>query len=856
MSKKSGTSFFSVLTAKKKPTSKPKESTDKKSGGGFFSVLGGGKSRQNPELANQNRDKGNLAESNIKKSKKTDNKKELKTTASVKKSRTTSPFNRQVIKNFYSDFVKNSNEIERLIDPKKNLILLGECEEISYEETDREEEYKERSERFVKALYQDNAELISIASMGRDFKAIPTYSEYLKLLKVSSDRVGQIESEDESRYQDDRKVDFKKGIKKGDTIQAKLFEYKYGQEGFIGGVGFKKQYINQNTLKAMESLKLNPVYQDYNRFIEWCIDKINYVGAKNKPEDVAIFNIHYFQNSLPERELPSYLFTEDHHVRNAEWLDNNREVYAQHAVTAVRSGSHIRYAYCGDFKDPNKVQASTKISNVDYWNYLWSFPRYKSITTDKRIDYLRQKRRIKIRFSLHETKETKYNYLIPRKQQEEHTYVVGSSGSGKSELLKYLFIQEVLKADRSSIFLDPHGDLCEELIDLAFLYPDYIKNIIYIDTDIKAILGEDKNNLPCINPLEINKKYVNSREKVESVAYLLALALEQITNTESSVNMRALLIPCLCVLLEKDDTTLYDLSRFMDDERNSDLVKIGERSENPSHANYFKSIFLTKKTKSTKEALSIRLQVALNSMLFSKMTCGKTTIDLHEIMREGNKYIIFRLEKESTKAIQRELGILILTTVLGAGFSISKDKRIGTHIFLDEFQNFTYSDIEEMLSECRKYRLYLTMAHQFLDQIRDTIVKKSIMVNTGMKLIGLTSGNTVSYMNNNGEDRLKQENVDKGGKGKFQVRVKADGPSYHYLQIPGTIVKDRVKPIAISKKKAFLAQQYEQYYANSLPGQESEISEAIEEEFTTGSTEVPTAVIQKTKKKNYDIEEF
>lgn len=140
-----------------------------------------------------------------------------------------------------------------------------------------------------------------------------------------------------------------------------------------------------------------------------------------------------------------------------------------------------------------------------------------------------------------------------------------------------------MKGKRNSIFIEPHGDPSEELINMRFLHPEFMKNVIYADTDIKSVLGQEYSNLFCFNPLEINRKYVDTREKVETNAYNLSLAFEQIVDTVSSANMRATLIPCICVLLERDHSTLEDLERFLDDSRNDDLVALGRKSVNKAH---------------------------------------------------------------------------------------------------------------------------------------------------------------------------------------------------------------------------------------------------------------------------------
>ena len=211
------------------------------------------------------------------------------------------------------------------------------------------------------------------------------------------------------------------------------------------------------------------------------------------------------------------------------------------------------------------------------------------------------------------------------------------------------------------------------------------------------------------------------------------------------------------------------------------------------------------------------------------MTCGKTTVDFYEIMRGKGNFVIFRFDKNNTKAIQKELGILITSTIMSSAFSLDKKERIGTHLFMDEFQNFINRDIENILSECRKYKLYLTMAHQYMSQITDTKLKQGILANTNIKIIGKIGGNAVPFLKNNGENKINQENVDKLRTGKFLIRIASKGPEYNFVKVPSVLVNP--KWVNIEAKNQFLFDQYNRYYKPSKT-----IKREIEPEHTKESS--------------------
>lgn len=94
-----------------------------------------------------------------------------------------------------------------------------------------------------------------------------------------------------------------------------------------------------------------------------------------------------------------------------------------------------------------------------------------------------------IRSNMWDRARTKRNIIVPRCEQESHTHILGGTKSGKSELLKYLFVQEVLRGDRNAILIDPHGDLSQEIVKIQFLHPRHASSIIYVDTLIKDVIG-------------------------------------------------------------------------------------------------------------------------------------------------------------------------------------------------------------------------------------------------------------------------------------------------------------------------------------------------------------------------------
>jgi len=722
----------------------------------------------------------------------------------------------------------------------ENHIFYGDGESIEREESS-ESALELHSEKWAKTFYKDNAQLIGLIYnqqiLGQNWKGIPTYKQYKKILSLSLERYEHVIKKDRAMHEADEKKYFDKQIRLEDHIKQVLYEFSYGYRGRISGVEFQPVIISDYLLDKLKGGGFEANFTSYNRVIEIIIARLQKVldrSFANPQAMSSLFNLHtYIFHYLPPKRLQRTWGDESRYL---VYIDVENTVLNKGAVCKYYEDGETKYIARNHIDRPHHAIELDKDNQTEYWEYLRSHNTVinSGVLSDPRIDYLLNPREVKIRFPLLEKLQTKYKVVLPRVEQESHSYIIGGTKSGKSELIKFLFVQEVLHGNRNAILLDPHGDIASEIINISFLYPNYTEKIIYIDTSIHKEIGEGKQKLPCINPLEINKKYVKTEEEIEAVADNLILAFEEIVGAENTVNMSSLLKPCLCVLLREDDTTLFDLSRFMDDNRNEDLVEIGKKSPSVAHREFFENRFYSKNRTTTKEALATRLQVALNSSVFVKMTCGKTTVDFHEIMRGKGNTVIFRLDKKNTKAIQKELGILITSTIMSCAFSLDKKERVGTHLFMDEFQNFISKDIENILSECRKYRLYITMAHQYMSQIKDTGLKQGILANSNIKLIGKIGGNAVPFLKNNGENRLEQEDVNQLRTGRFLMRVMSKGADYSFLKVPSVLVNP--KWVDLADKKAFLKEQYKKYYKPSKPASFSKASVIVQGEEQSKST--------------------
>jgi len=332
------------------------------------------------------------------------------------------------------------------------------------------------------------------------------------------------------------------------------------------------------------------------------------------------------------------------------------------------------------------------------------------------------------------------NYRLPvtpeTRETGKHTYITGGSGSGKSELLKVLVHKLASKQHEAVIVLDPHGDLVRQ-IGKWDIFKDSDR-LVYIDPFLID------NHVPTMNPLDVPASATMQEREVigQQLVNVFEQLLKGSAGTDLTVNMRSLLMPCILTLIDKPNSTLIDLQRFMDDLRNSDLVALGKQSNRGAIARFFHYDFVTDATLNrSKAAIGRKLQSIFNSFAFDETINGATSFNLEQAINE-RKVILFNLAKgrlgdEASEA----LGRFVLASVQGLAFrreNQPEDARVPLSVFVDECQNYISPATVSLLEETRKYGVNLTLAQQVAGRGMTPEIRTVVLNNTNIKLAGRT----------------------------------------------------------------------------------------------------------------------
>lgn len=406
--------------------------------------------------------------------------------------------------------------------------------------------------------------------------------------------------------------------------------------------------------------------------------------------------------------------------------------------------------------------------------------------------------RVKIKLSFY-----KFNKKINLREFNKHCLITGMTWSWKSELLKYLihfFIYQ--KKDKWSIILcDPHGDVADEIVSHEYI---------------------DHNNIVYFNPLLFKKwnfginpfGYKLNDDEIEIYAGELALVFEEMIKSSASLtlNMKSLLVPCITVLLKRENSSLKDLLRFMTS-NNEDLVELGIKNVNPSISSFFKSNFHDAIYSVTKQSITVKIQSLLNSHIFTKITTSKNTINLQKLINK-KKIIIFNLSKWLLWSdVSQALWRFIVALTQGIAISRAKEekvKRVPTYLFIDEFTNYTTKSIKAILEESRKYNLHLIVATQLLWRNIDPILKESILSNTNVKIIWANSYSQQSALS-------KETGIDKKDLLDLKIwsfYIKSKFTNSFFYKVPMLFVWTRYKLWAFCIN-LFYKKQVEKYYKNN-----------------------------------------
>lgn len=332
---------------------------------------------------------------------------------------------------------------------------------------------------------------------------------------------------------------------------------------------------------------------------------------------------------------------------------------------------------------------------------------------------------------------------ISEHARERHTYITGGTGSGKTEAIKVIVHHYVARHKTAVVVIEPHGDLAQQIAQWQDFREDPDR-LVYIDPAI-----DTAQYTPIFNPLDIPDSERTPLSVNSTAIEIVEVFREILSGVDFSKQMETLLRACIATLLLRKGSTFRDLLRFLDDEKNADLLAFAKENL-VGDLDLFRSFLMTEFGKDsmnpTKQSIKMRLFSFLPGF-FERVTVGNSSFDFEGALK-ARKVVIFNLSKTNLGEVESAiLGRFVLARLKSFAFEQGRipdeRKRVPVHVFIDECQNYITPSVGVILREARKYRVHLTLAQQVLGDGMDTQTIRVILSNTAVKMTGKNARHTL-----------------------------------------------------------------------------------------------------------------
>jgi energy-coupling factor transporter ATP-binding protein EcfA2 len=319
-------------------------------------------------------------------------------------------------------------------------------------------------------------------------------------------------------------------------------------------------------------------------------------------------------------------------------------------------------------------------------------------------------------------KEVKFG--IKPRDRLRHIYIIGKTGQGKTTLLENM-INFDIQNKNGLAFLDPHGDSVQRILD--YIPKERIDDVIYFNPT-------DVNHPIAFNPLE-----KVSWEHRHLTAISLLSIFKKIWVDAWSARMEYILTNTLLALLEWPNSTLLDVNRLLADEKFREKVVNNLKDEvvKAFWKQEFAKYHLQFRTEAIAPIQNKIGQFITNPLIRNIIGQTESAFDLRKIMDEGKIFLANLSVGAIGEETSRLLGGLLITKFQLSAMSrvdVPEEKRKDFYLYIDEFQNFATESFINILSEARKYHLSLILAHQYLDQVPEEIIK-AVFGNVGTFIV-------------------------------------------------------------------------------------------------------------------------
>lgn len=350
-----------------------------------------------------------------------------------------------------------------------------------------------------------------------------------------------------------------------------------------------------------------------------------------------------------------------------------------------------------------------------------------------------------------------------REDRTRHQYIVGKSGSGKSVLLWNQAIQDIANGEGVCV-IDPHGDLIEDVV--SCIPKERAKDVILFDPG-------DRERPMGLNLLDVHSPEEQDRASLDAMEIFIKLFGNEIFGPRIQHYFRN---GCLTLMSDEDEgATLIDIPRlFIDDEfQRYKVAKV----KNPVVRAFWEHEMAQTGQREKQEMIPYFTSkfgpFVTNTTMRNIIGQTKSAFNIREIMDTG-KILLINLSKGKIGGINAQLlGLILVSKINMAAMArgeMPRDQRKDFYLYVDEFQNFATDTFASILSEARKYRLNLIMAHQYIAQLsesaggiaigqKDSKIRDAVFGNVGTMMSFKVGAEDGEYLEKEYAPELSQQDI-------------------------------------------------------------------------------------------------
>lgn len=363
---------------------------------------------------------------------------------------------------------------------------------------------------------------------------------------------------------------------------------------------------------------------------------------------------------------------------------------------------------------------------------------------------------------------------IKTDDRRRHMYMVGKTGMGKTTLLENMILADIY-AGHGCCYVDPHGDTVTKILDYI---PSWrINDVVYFNP-------ADGDFPIAFNMLEKTEGWENVKDYNAKVMYSLLSIFKKVWENVWSARMEYILQYTILALLDTPGTTLLGINRMLSDKEYR--TEIVQNVKDPMVQAFWLKEFAQYDVKFAAEA-SAPIQNKVGQFLASTtmrniVAQAKSSFSFREVM-DGQKILLINLSKgQIGEDAMRILGGMLITKIYMSAMERvnirDENERQDFYLYVDEFQNFATESFADILSEARKYRLNLILAHQYiaqLDSMTSTAVRDAVFGNVGSLITFRIGAKDAEFMESEFMPRFLPEDLINLPKYGIYLKLMIDG---------------------------------------------------------------------------------